>query len=758
MFQVLDTDKNAELSLTELDAASEALTGLDKNDDGKLVGSEIVPRFGGGPGGPPADAANGFARFMNMIPLMGALDANGDGEISKKEVEKAPGALKALDKNRDERLDASEMVPDFGGFRGGTRRGGLRRGFGGGETATERQDPEEIAIEDGVARIPDREMFEKLSYQGTEVLIDRHLAGNEFVKFQIEQCDTDTPQVYFINTKTHRAHFSFMRAVGIPRSGRGGGPSQMRGVLVYRPLAKSPSGKPGLYTFEFEPNDRYPFEDIKFAYELLISKSELLKQDLGYYPMPRAVSLYHEEKAKYDAAAFRVYLDKDFLSDIAFLPLNPGETFGRLRLMDLDEIPSVRDVVLYKSLPNEMPRSAGIITSVRQTPLSHVNLRAIQDNVPNAYIVDAENNPAIKPLIGKFVAYKVSPQRFSIREATIEEVERHFEAIRPEESQVPERDLNVTEIKALKEIGFADFSSVGVKAANMAAMLSFGMDDNVVPRGFALPFSFYHDYMERNGFYDKAREIVDNDAKKSDRDQLERALKALRKQIEKGEMSDAQLTALAQVQRSFPRSTSIRCRSSTNNEDLPGFSGAGLYDSFTHKPDEGHLSKSVKQVFASLWNLRAFEEREFYRVDHFKTAMGVLMHPNFKDEKANGVAVTDDILYQTNGNHYINVQVGEDLVTNPKDQSVPEEILLDWYFPDQGEMQIMQRSNRVEAGETILNATQLQQLNKCLNRIHSRFAKLYGKERNSEDFAMEIEFKITKQGRLSIKQARPWVY
>ena len=80
-------------------------------------------------------------------------------------------------------------------------------------------------------------------------------------------------------------------------------------------------------------------------------------------------------------------------------------------------VPHPRDIVLYKTLPNEMPRVAGIITGVRQTPLSHVNLRAIQDQVPNAFISEAWKNRKIAPLIGKYVYYRVDADGFDIREA-----------------------------------------------------------------------------------------------------------------------------------------------------------------------------------------------------------------------------------------------------------------------------------------------------------------------------------------------------
>ena len=59
--------------------------------------------------------------------------------------------------------------------------------------------------------------------------------------------------------------------------------------------------------------------------------------------------------------------------------------------------------------------------------------------------------------------------------------------------------------------------------------------------------------------------------------------------------------------------------------------------------------------------------------------------------------------------------------------------------------------------QTNFSDEQLAELRKRLARIHARFRDLYGKTGN-DPFAMEIEFKITKDGVLAIKQARPWVF
>ena len=130
--------------------------------------------------------------------------------------------------------------------------------------------------------------------------------------------------------------------------------------------------------------------------------------------------------------------------------------------------------------------------------------------------------------------------------------------------------------------------------------------------------------------------------------------------------------ALTEMNEGFPEGINRRYRSSTNNEDCRGFNGAGLYDSKSQRPDEDEedLAKSLKEVYASLWNFRAFIERDFHRIDHLAAKMGVLVHPSYQDELANGVAVSFDPIRSQKGSYYVNTQVGENLVTNPDAHSV----------------------------------------------------------------------------------------
>ena len=613
-----------------------------------------------------------------------------------------------------------------------------------------------VSFTDGVCLIPDRQTFRDLSYQGDDVVIDFHLSGLEFVKFFILEAHTDNPTVYFMNTNTHRAHFLFGREVNLP-GGPFGGANAMRGEIVYHPFLTAPNGKPGVYRFEFEPGDGYPFDRVQLAHELLAANMPFLENNLIFFPFGLAFPPYERDKDLFDASRIPIFLEDDLYGDISFLPLNIAQGFGLLRVLGPNEQPGTREIVIFESLPNELPRVGGVITTVPQTPLSHVNLRAIQDNIPNAYLRDALANQEVSSLIGKYVSFRVNADEFELREATLAEVEAHHVALRPADPQFPVRNLSVTSFQSLDTIGFSDSDAFGVKSANLATLRTLNLGSEVVPDGFALPFYFYDEYMKFNGFYDALSALLSDPDFESDLLKRDEMLKNFRKDLKAGVMPLWMVNELTALQFSFPFGTSIRCRSSTNNEDLPGFSGAGLYDSFTHHPDEHHLQKSIKQLYASLFNFRAFEERAFFRIDHFSTAMGVLLHPSFQNERANGVAVTDDPIYQTIGYYYLNTQVGENLVTNPEADSIPEEILLNITALTNTPYQLVRSSNQLAEDSLILTQAYQNQLEPILTTIHAHFRTLYEIPAQNQ-FAMEVEFKITAQGNLAIKQARPWLF
>ena len=217
--------------------------------------------------------------------------------------------------------------------------------------------------------------------------------------------------------------------------------------------------------------------------------------------------------------------------------------------------------------------------------------------------------------------------------------------------------------------------------------------------------------------------MLANEDFQSDFEVQDDMLNDLRDDIKDAETPQWIIDALTAMHATYPEGQSLRYRSSTNNEDLPNFNGAGLYDSKTQHPEETEeagIDKSLKQVFASLWTFRAFTEREFHRIDHLAVKMGVLVHPNYSDELANGVAVSFDPIYGRDEYYYVNTQLGEDLVTNPEAHSVPEELLLrslDNYT-------ILATSNLVEPGQLLMSDDQLRQLRAHLEVIHDGTVKL----------------------------------
>lgn len=577
-----------------------------------------------------------------------------------------------------------------------------------------------------------------------------YLDDVEHNKFIIANFSSN-PKIYFINSKLFAFHSDFANAIGIDILA----PDLIKGQLIYYPSILASNGTLGVFGFNFSNNETKDFATVQRTQELLASNMLFLRNNMSYFVTENNEQDYQVNQALYQNSRVPVLFETDLYAGINYWGLHQAEGYGFFRLMTPGEVPSAKDIVLYENIPNSLPRVGGIITSAMQTPLSHVNLRAIHDNVPNAFIRNPLEIDTIVNLLNHYIYFKTNQSNYEIREASIEEVNAWFDSIRPEEEQIPLLNLNYKTYLPLEEISFHMNDGFGSKTTNIATMRTFGFSENAIPNGYGIPFYFYQEFMKYNGFFPKIEQLIQDPNFIADRAVRETKLAELQEEIRSASMPDWMLDKLYELQKSFPYGTSIRCRSSTNNEDLPGFSGAGLYDSKTHHPNEGHLTKTIKQVYASLWNLRAFEERDFYRINHLRASMGVLCHPNFEDEKVNGVAVTTDPIYNTSNHFYLNSQLGEELVTNPEN-SIPEEILLNQNPTISNPYSVIQYSSLLGEDSLLMTNAQLELLRHYLSVIHINFAKLYHAE-NNPTFAMDIEFKIDSVNQLVVKQARPWV-
>jgi Ca2+-binding EF-hand superfamily protein len=148
--RIFQDDENDDGKLSKDEADERLLQAFDRVDadkDGFLNREEVQrmveqgPSQDGGPGGPegrggglggPGRPRGGPGRMMAMMPIIQALDADKNGELSTEEIDNAAAAIKTLDQDKDGSISAEEMAPDMsqmlGGGGPGGPGGGMRRG------------------------------------------------------------------------------------------------------------------------------------------------------------------------------------------------------------------------------------------------------------------------------------------------------------------------------------------------------------------------------------------------------------------------------------------------------------------------------------------------------------------------------------------------------------------------------------------------------------------------------------------------------
>lgn len=459
---------------------------------------------------------------------------------------------------------------------------------------------------------------------------------------------------------------------------------------------------------------------------------------------------------------------------LKYQPLTLGVAFGSLQFMSAGELEHATlgpdTLVLTDAVPNDTPFVAGLITEAFQTPLAHINVLSQNRGTPNMALREARKDPRIAPLLGKLVRFEVAQGGFSLRSATSEEVASFQAGRKPHGARVvPRLDASVRGPQDLRERGLADLPSIGAKAAQLAELARVHSMQSACPgpllvpqNAFAIPVAHYLEHLERSGARALLARAESSAAFQADPVHRAAVLAQLRAAIEDTPLEPALAAQLRQLIAQRFGGTRLRFRSSSNTEDLPGFNGAGLYESWSAELNdpERPIDVALRAVWASLWNARAYDEREYGNIDQHGVAMGVLVHPAFLSERANVIVISRNVQDPSRSDmFYMNAQAGEASVANPAPGVTSEELLHHvQLIPGTPEVEYQSRSS-LTRGAHVLSLADVQGISCRVSAVHEHFRARLDPSGANRWFAMDLEVKLVGDARdVVIKQARPYSF
>jgi hypothetical protein len=574
----------------------------------------------------------------------------------------------------------------------------------------------------------------------------------------------DSGFIWFIDSRRYEVHREFaMRVLGEPDDPTAWtaqyrdtpGRRYVTGTLVHYQT-------PDLWTMQIFPGDNLSAPHLKQVFQIL-KDSTWFGPSLRFLPHGQATLLRAQEAGIPTVTSDAIHQGQ------VYQCMNAGEAWGTLVRVGSDTLSTGSlghgDIVVTDGIPNDLPVVGGIITSDFQTPLSHVNVLSTNRGTPNMALRGAWNDPQLRSLEGKLVHLSVSLEGYRIEAASARDVQAYHASRKP--SIAPSLLLDTTPgLVPLATLDHQAFARVGAKASNFGELARLAQASNglwkVPEGGFAIPFAAYQDHLRRHGIDRIVDSLLSDTLFLANTALRRKALLQLQERIMAAPVDPALLDSVTGAIRRNGAHVRMRFRSSTNAEDLEGFNGAGLYSSFTgdladpKKP----IADAIRKVWASLWNFRAFEEREHYGIEQRRVRMGVLVHRSFPDEGANGVALTRNLYNPKVFGYVINVQQGETSVVSPPVGVTSEQIL---YYPFDSatflepSTELLSHSS-LTPDKPILQANEIIALAKALGQIQTHFFHLLGSTRTIHAvlYGMDVEFKLDGTDRtLYIKQARP---
>jgi Pyruvate phosphate dikinase, AMP/ATP-binding domain len=500
---------------------------------------------------------------------------------------------------------------------------------------------------------------------------------------------------------------------------------------------------------------------------------------LVFHPTSDALAL----EAKKLPSTVPLMTTDQLYAGIDYQPLTLATGVGRLRFTTAAETelnpPSSQDLLVLDEAPNDISVVQGLITETFQTPLSHINVLSANRGTPNMGLKKALTNATLRALEGKLVKLTVGALAWSVEEVSAADAEAFWLAHRPVPVTLPPLDVSITGLVDVQDCTPDPTDGGTLRDAIKNSVRAFGgkaaqysilkrMPEVPVKPAFVVPVHYYDAFMRDNGLYALVQSYLDDPAFRTDSSVRVTKLAELNAAIMAAPVSqELQDLILAKSATADYAGAKLRFRTSTNSEDLDGFPCAGCYVSHSGDPANWQdVLDAIRETWSSAWTFRTFEERTYYGIDHFSVGMALLVHHNFPNEEANGVAVTSNPFDATGLDpaFYVNVQSGGTAEVVAPPPGVKSDEFLYYFSQPNQPITFLTHSNLIAPNTTVLTTTQTFTLGRALDAIHRRFSSAYGPGAgNLGWYAMDVEFKFDDEGlpagstpSLYVKQARPY--
>jgi len=494
----------------------------------------------------------------------------------------------------------------------------------------------------------------------------------------------DNNKIYYVNNKRYSFHKDFVNGTYLSlESGKEFFDNNylkpnrrfILGTIAYQTPVKR-------WTYEFWEGDLIPADQIQLAGEV-INKT-------FFTPVAFKPNSLRQDEASQSLTGVERVLQSDIAKEQAYQALNIAKGIGRIHIIDkLDEHVEIgfNEILVLDEVPVQLPPVAGIITSKPSTPLSHINLLAKGWGIPNAYIKNAKE--LFKQYDTWWVTFETNRDNYSVKRADLNQLHEYQRRLKERLDVVkPRFDLSETRLLSLAQQRKTLSVAFGGKSANLGEVMHANLPGIIVPGGFTIPFYYYDEFIKRNNLDDEIFALLNDQKFVHDPAYRRQRLETLREHIQKAEFDpELKKGVLARVAHDFP-GKGLFVRSSSNSEDLPNFSGAGLYTTVPNVRGDNELIEAIKTVWASLWNFDAYEFRERANVDHSKIFMAVLLQEGINSESSGVMISTDPFDKENVGAIYISAKRGLGIKV-VEGQRIAEQII---FRPRTNAVQVLTRS------------------------------------------------------------------